>query len=211
MSSCAALLSLRGVAVATRDGRELLRVDALDLAAGERVAVTGASGSGKSMLLRALAGRVPAGLTLSGERATELTRIGIVPQRGLDALHPLIPLRRQLGLVTRADWAEVGRVLDRVGLDDDALQGRRPAEMSGGQRQRAALALAVLTRARVILADEPTSALDHDTRDQILDLLTAVVEPEQTLVVATHDEAVADALATRRICVSADRLESSDA
>lgn len=163
--------------------------------------VTGPSGSGKSLLLSTLAGRWPVGVDESGERTTELDRLGFVPQRGLDALHPLIPLGRQLQRVTRASPDRVAGVLDAVGLSDPALQRRRPAELSGGQAQRAAVALASLTEAPLILADEPTSALDHESRDQTIDLFLRLVEPNQALVVATHDVAVAEALATRRFHV----------
>jgi ABC-type glutathione transport system ATPase component len=196
------ILSLRDAEVRTADGTTLLLVAALDVLAGERIAVTGPSGSGKSLLLSTLTGRWPAGLRFTGQRTTELRRIGFVPQRGLDALHPLVPLARQLRRVTGADRADVVRVLEAVGLDDPALHRRRPTELSGGQAQRASVALAALTNAPLVLADEPTSALDHESRDQTLRLLDKVVGPQQTLVVATHDAAVVSALGARHLAVS---------
>lgn len=196
------LVSLRNVTIiAEDDGRTLLDVPSLDLYAGERIAVTGPSGSGKSMLLRTFTGDWPAGVRFDGERTVNLSRIGFVPQRGLDALHPLMPVGRQLRRVTRASAERVARVLDSVGLSDPALQKRRPTELSGGQAQRATVALAALTDAPLILADEPTSALDHESRDLMLGLLLDIVGDDQTLVVTTHDPVVADTLATRRISV----------
>lgn len=196
------ILSLRDAEVRAADGTRLLLVASLDVLAGQRIAVTGPSGSGKSLLLSTLTGRWPAGLGFTGERTTAVDRIGFVPQRGLDALHPLIPLARQLRLVTGAAPDRIVSVLESVGLDDPALHRRRPAELSGGQAQRASVALAALTNAPLVLADEPTSALDHESRDQTLRLLEEIVGPRQTLVVATHDTAVVRALAARHLAVS---------
>ncbi|MEU4386984.1 ATP-binding cassette domain-containing protein [Promicromonospora sp. NPDC023805] len=196
------ILSLRDAEVRTADGTKLLAIDSLEVLAGQRIAVTGPSGSGKSLLLSTLTGRWPAGLRFTGERTTQLRRIGFVPQRGLDALHPLIPLARQLRMVTGADPARISTVLAAVGLDDPALHRRRPTELSGGQAQRASVALAALTDAPLVLADEPTSALDHESRDQTLRLLEEIVGPRQTLVVATHDIAVVRALGARHLAVS---------
>ncbi|WP_051297471.1 ATP-binding cassette domain-containing protein [Brevibacterium album] len=202
-----ALLSLRDVVItADADGRTLLDVPSLDLLPGERVAVTGPSGSGKSLLLNTITGRWPVGVTFDGTRTTALTRIGFVPQRGLDALHPLLPLGRQLNRVSGADPARVAEVLDAVGLQDPELRRRRPTELSGGQAQRAAVALAALTDAPLVLADEPTSALDHESRDLMLRLLLDLLGEGRTLVVTTHDPIVADVLGARRIGVEAGQI-----
>jgi peptide/nickel transport system ATP-binding protein len=196
------ILSLRDATVRAADGRTLLVVRSLDVLAGERIVVTGPSGSGKSLLLSTLAGRWPAGLCFVGERTTTIDRLGFVPQRGLDALHPLIPLARQLRMVTRADPLRIVGVLESVGLGDPELHRRRPTELSGGQAQRVSVALAALTNAPLILADEPTSALDHESRDQTLRLLQEILGPRQTLAVATHDTAVVTALGARHLTMS---------
>ncbi|MGP5524007.1 ATP-binding cassette domain-containing protein [Glutamicibacter arilaitensis] len=100
----------------------------------------------------------------------------------------------------------VGEVLAAVGLHDPRLLRRRPAELSGGQGQRAAIALAVLSGAPLILADEPTSALDHSSRDRTLSMLQSVLTEKQTLVMVTHDSVAAQSLATRQLAVDAGRI-----
>ncbi|MFT3944290.1 MAG: ATP-binding cassette domain-containing protein [Ancrocorticia sp.] len=185
----------------------LLSLPELDVHRGDRIVITGPSGSGKSLLLSCLTGRWAPGLTFHGERYCAAERIGFVPQRGLEALHPLMPIRRQLRAVTGASPARVEEVLAAVGLDDAGLQRRRPTEISGGQAQRVAMALGVLAGAPLMLADEPTSALDNDSRDQLLELLARIVTPEQALVVATHDLVVAESIATRHLKVTSGQVE----
>ncbi|MBP1327115.1 ABC-type glutathione transport system ATPase component [Leucobacter exalbidus] len=196
-----AVVSLREICVQTADGRTLLSIDALDVCAGDRIVVTGTSGSGKSLLLSVLTGRLPAGLRLAGERRSVVTRIGFVPQRGSEALHPLTKLGRQLRAVTRTSAQAVAAALESVGLGDPAFAGRRPAELSGGQAQRAAVALAMLSDAPLVLADEPTSALDNETREGVVQLLADAFAGDRTLIVTTHDAVVVRALATRHIVV----------
>lgn len=195
------VVSLTDAVVRDGEGRVLLRVDRLTVGAGDRLAVTGPSGAGKTVLLRLLAGHLSAGLTATGRRDAGSPRVAVVPQRGIDALHPLVPLGRQLRAVTGASAERVREVLSAVGLGDPRAARRRPAELSGGQAQRAGIALAVLSGAPLVLADEPTSALDHDTRDRVLDLFTAVIGADRALVVSTHDNAVAERLGARRLRV----------
>lgn len=201
-SVSAPLVSLSDATVTVSStGRALLHIPRLTISRGERIVVTGASGSGKSLLFSTLTGRWATGLSFAGERTAHLDRIGFVPQRGLDALHPLSPLARQLRRVTGCDADRVTHVLEAAGLTDPELHRRRPTELSGGQAQRAAVALAVLTDAPLILADEPTSALDHDTRDALLSLFDDLVDRTHTLIVSTHDPVVARTLATRHLHV----------
>ncbi|OUE26287.1 putative D,D-dipeptide transport ATP-binding protein DdpD [Clavibacter michiganensis] len=173
-----------------------LRVDA-----GERVALVGASGSGKSLTAQAVLGTLPAGSAVDGVvelggRAVRpgsprqrLGRVAAVQQDSLAALNPLVTVGAQLvgalraarargsaadaGLLTRADARlEVMALLDEVGLEDPA--GVLPAfaaELSGGQRQRVCLALALLCGADLLLADEPTTALDVVTQARVVDVI----------------------------------------
>jgi len=189
----------------------LLEIPRLQIRSGERLVVTGPSGSGKSLLLSMITGRWAAELDYAGTRTSGCERIGYIPQRGQDALHPLMPLGRQLRKATGRSAQDVAETLAAVGLDDPQLLQRRPAELSGGQAQRAAVALAALSSAPLILADEPTSALDEASRDKILCLLDTVVSAQKALVVVTHDPDVADTLATRRIQLDSGKLRDDPA
>lgn len=194
------MLSLRDIRVRA-DQQVLLFVASLSIGPGDRIVVMGPSGAGKSMLLSVITNRIPAGLTLSGHREADagLSRMGFVPQRGLDALHPLIPVRRQLARVTGSSPSRVSEVLSQTGLRDERTHLRRPAELSGGQAQRVALAQAVLCGESLVVADEPTSALHPQTRDETLAMLERLVPKSAALIVSTHDPAVARALEARLV------------
>lgn len=178
-------------------GRSLLSVAHIAVRRGGRLVVQGRSGAGKSMLLAGLAGQLPVGAHLaSGERrvAGPHVRFGLVLQRASTGLHPLMPVGRQLARVTGRSLADVAAALDELGMSDARLLARRPSELSGGQAQRVALAMAALTGASVLLADEPTSALDPGSRDETLALLRGYQEEARhdvALVVVTHDPEVA--------------------
>src|SRR5262245_37810954 len=166
----------------------------------------GPSGSGKSTLLQLAAGLdrptsgsvVLDGEDLSGLGEVALTRlrrerIGFVFQAF--NLLPALTVEQNVALPLRLAGhrpkrVEVQSVLERVGL---AARGRhRPAELSGGEQQRAAIARALITRPAVIFADEPTGALDTGAAEAILRLLSDAVETEgQTVVVVTHDPTAA--------------------
>ncbi|MER8042420.1 ABC transporter ATP-binding protein [Streptomyces sp. NPDC094032] len=184
-------------------------VDAtLEISTGEMVAITGPSGSGKSTLLNILGlldtatgGRYAMDgvdvRTLGERERTRLraTRLGFVFQ----SFH-LVPylscLRNvQLPLVhtrhprnERRELAE--RALRSVGLGHRIAA--RPTTLSGGERQRVALARAVVHQPSVLLCDEPTGNLDSANTGQVMDLLRALVTPERTVVVVTHERDVAE-------------------
>jgi putative ABC transport system ATP-binding protein len=180
----------------------------LTVTAGELVGVSGPSGSGKSTLLHLLAaldtpttGTVKVAdadtATLSDrERAhLRLTSIGVVFQRfhllsGLSArANVALPLV-ELG-VSKADRrARASTLLERVGLGDRITH--TPAELSGGEQQRVAVARALATEPDVVVADEPTGELDTETGSQILDLFTDAAADGAAVVVASHDQPTID-------------------
>jgi putative ABC transport system ATP-binding protein len=218
-----ALLQARGVHKSFAR-TEALRGVSLDVDAGETVAITGASGSGKSTLLLCLAGilRPEAGevvfdghrLDLLGEdERTRLRRrqMGIVLQFGqlvpelTAAENVAVPL-----LLDGHDRAASRRAalgwLERLGAAEVAEQV--PGELSGGEAQRVAVARALVTGPRLVLADEPTGSLDSVAGDQVLgQLLAAVRDAGATLVIVTHDNRVA-ARADREIVLRDGRVES---
>ena len=204
---------------------EALRGVSLTVGPGETVAITGRSGSGKSTLLLCLAGvlRPEAGEVSYGGRSldslseAERTRLrrrelGLVLQFGqlvpeLSALaNVALPL-----LLDRHDRAASERAargwLERLGAGD--LADARPGELSGGEAQRVAVARALVTGPRVVLADEPTGALDTVSGEEVLAaLLGAARESEASVVLVTHDNRVA-AHADREVVVTDGLVEGA--
>jgi cell division transport system ATP-binding protein len=196
-------------AVALRYGRspEVLRDIHLSLAPGSFHFLTGASGAGQSSLLKLiyLAHEPSRGLVrLFGRDIATLPRmalpwirrrIGVVYQdyRLLDHLsafdNAALPLRiagRRL-----ADYrADVAELLNWVGLG--ARMHALPPTLSGGEKQRLALARAVVARPDILLADEPTGNLDHEMGQRILRLLLELNRQGTTVVVSTHDRALVE-------------------
>lgn len=190
---------------------EVLRGAALEVSAGETVAVVGASGAGKSTLLHILGGldRPDQGrVALDGDDLYEMsagsrtelrgTRVGFVFQSyhllpEMDVLENVM-----LPSLARARWVpryaavreDARKLLEAVGLKDRAIH--RPMELSGGEQQRVALARALMNDPDLVLADEPTGNLDHDTGRQVLDTLFALAkERNRSLVLVTHDVTLA--------------------
>lgn len=185
---------------------EILRGIDLVVRAGERLAILGPSGSGKSSLMAVLAGLERAssgrirvagcdfgGLDEDGLAEARRGRIGIV----LQAFH-LIPTMTALEnvavpleLAGHPDpFAEAGRELAAVGLA--ARTGHYPAQLSGGEQQRVALARALGPRPRILFADEPTGNLDAATGEAVVSLLfRRLDETGATLVLITHDAELA--------------------
>ncbi|MFF3320552.1 dipeptide ABC transporter ATP-binding protein [Streptomyces sp. NPDC003035] len=208
------LLEVRGLSVTFAAGsrRAVEGVD-LTLARGEALAVVGTSGSGKSVTASALIGLLPGlgevggsvrfdGRELVGLPDREMSRIrgkriGMVFQDPLAALTPVMSVGRQIEeairthrRVPRAEARQraVG-LLDRVGIPDAARRARAyPHELSGGMRQRVAIAMALACDPELLIADEPTSALDTTVQAQILDLLDRQrAERGCALLLITHD------------------------
>ncbi|GGM55133.1 ABC transporter ATP-binding protein [Dactylosporangium sucinum] len=199
-------------------------LDGVDLgvAPGEAVAVMGPSGSGKSTLLNLVAGldrptdgtvRV-AGTDLGGLSETGLARfrrrhIGIVFQffHLLDDLtardNVLLPAQLA-GVPRRAALARAGELLDALGIAHRA--DAYPARLSGGERQRVAIARALVNRPPLLLADEPTGAVDTESGARVAELLHELNRDGQTLLLVTHDAALADRCATRTVTLHDGKL-----
>ena len=203
-----AAVALHGISRVYGKGTAAVRaVDdvTLEFPRGGWTAVMGPSGSGKSTLLhlaagleRADAGRVMLGdtdITAAGDReltTLRRTRIGFVFQSfnligSLTAERNVALPLRLAG--RRPSRSEVRATLASVGLADRAKH--RPRELSGGQQQRVAIARAMVTRPEVLFADEPTGALDSTAARTVLDLLRAMADGGQSIVMVTHDPGAA--------------------
>ncbi|MGW9063577.1 ABC transporter ATP-binding protein [Achromobacter animicus] len=193
------VLQARGLALRYpgADGAVFDGVD-LDLARGEVVAVLGASGAGKSSLLRVLAGLQPATagtLLMEGAPLTGVhPRVAVAFQD--PSLLPWLSLERnvsfgldfkhQPALTDAQRRARVAQAIDEVGLAH--ARHLRPAQLSGGMAQRTALARCLARQPSVLLLDEPFGALDEVTRGDMQELLRKVVADFQTAaVLITHD------------------------
>jgi putative ABC transport system ATP-binding protein len=220
-----AILETKGVTkVYETRGVETLALRGVDLAieAGEFTALAGPSGSGKTTLLNllgALDEPSEGSVQLDGEELSSLSPAQLAGRR----LHklgfifqaynliPVLSARENVEFVMELQGvaAEERReralaVLAEVGLAE--LSDKRPTEMSGGQQQRVAVARAIVSRPRVVLADEPTANLDSVTAGQLLDLMEQLNrEHGITFLFSTHDPLVIDK-ARRRIRLQDGRI-----
>jgi putative ABC transport system ATP-binding protein len=211
------LIRLEGVTKSYASGAaevHALRGVDLQIAAGELVAITGASGSGKSTALNLL-GTLDRPSTgryfLDGEPVEELDDVELSRIRNrklgfvFQSFHLLardtalenveLPLI-YAGLRPRDRRERAARALERVGLADRTHH--LPTQLSGGQQQRVAIARAIVSSPVVLLADEPTGALDSASTESVLELLLELNREGMTIVVVTHDPTVA-AHAQRRV------------
>ena len=205
-----AVTELRGVSKRYLRGNEvvhaLLQVS-FTLSAGEMVALVGPSGCGKSTTLNLIAGVdrpdegevIVCGTDLARAGEAELVRArrrhtGIVFQSFHLMPHLTVEenVALPLALDGRKDPARVRDLLRRVGLED--RRGHFPAELSGGEQQRTAVARALVHRPAVVLADAPTGSLDSASGTAVLQLMDELRREEgSALLLATHDDAIAAA------------------
>lgn len=190
----------------------------LQIRRGEAVAVMGPSGCGKSTLLNMVAGldRPTSGSVLvHGEDLGQLDekglalfrrrRIGIIFQffNLLDDLSALdnVALAAQLtGTAAAQARRRALELLGELGIAD--RKDAYPGVLCGGERQRVAVARALMNRPAVLLADEPTGALDSRSGEQVMDLLIDLNQIGQTLLLVTHDEHLATRCASRLVALS---------
>ena len=194
----------------------------LDVAAGEFLAVVGTNGAGKTSLLQAVAGVIPAAsgsvdvLGLDPQRADSRARsrrIGFVfqnPEHQFVATTVEEELETSLRLqgVPGAERAgEVSRMLERFGLGE--LRGQHPFLLSGGQKRRLSVGTALIAGAPVIALDEPTFGQDRERAAELLDVLRALHEEGTTVLVVTHDLQLVADYATRVAVMADGRLLGS--
>jgi ABC-type polar amino acid transport system ATPase subunit len=207
-----------------RGSREVLRGIDFEVAAGEVVALMGVSGSGKSTILRAIAGLEPF------ERGTIALEGAVLPA-GPPRAPALRELRRKVGMVfqfhclfehlsaldnvtlaplhvqrtTRADAERRAReLLATLGVEHRAAA--LPRELSGGEAQRVAIARALATDPHILLMDEPTASLDPERRQELQSLVRSLAGRNRTLLIATHDQDFAEGAATRVLYVRDGRI-----
>ncbi|WP_193615002.1 ATP-binding cassette domain-containing protein [Nocardioides lijunqiniae] len=207
---------------------EVQALQGLDLLVhdGEMLAIVGASGSGKSTLLQVLAGvdAPTAGrASVAGHELVDMSRservryrrhvVGFVRQQSARNLVPYLTASQVVDLpmtiagTGRQERRErTGALLETLGVAHCA--DRRPQQMSGGEQQRVAIAVALANRPRVLLADEPTGELDSETAQEVFAALrTANRDLGATVVIVTHDAAVSDQVA-RTVAIRDGRTSS---
>lgn len=199
-----------------------VRKVSLSVNTGEILGLVGESGSGKSSLVSAMLGLLPPNAQLSGSLAIEGqdlaalspaqlrrmrgTVVATVSQDPFTALNPVVPIGEQL--VEFQHWQAGSRrdktrrardMLARVGLSDPDIRMKQyPHQLSGGIRQRVAIAAALLTSPRLLIADEPTTALDATTEAQIVELIRQTRElVDGSIVIVTHDMGLVGELCDR--------------
>ena len=233
----AEVLNVSGLRVEVGGRRVVDGLD-LVLRAGEATALVGRSGSGKSLTARALTGLLPEGAARSGAarftsadgtgadlfslppgrmRALRGPGIGYAFQEAQASLNPTVTVGAHLKETLKAHGVERARRRERglaalrgAGLEDpEALWRAHPFELSGGQAQRVALALACALEPRLLIADEVTSALDPLTQAGVLDMLRARTGAGGSLLLITHDLAVAARWADRVAVLDGGRIAES--
>ncbi|MGP4045223.1 ABC transporter ATP-binding protein [Streptomyces sp. 2A115] len=223
------LLSVRDLHIAF-GAVEAVRGLSFDVHEGEVLAVVGESGAGKSLTARALLGMPPREATVTGtvrmgsyetvgaprsvRSALWGRRIALVPQDALSALSPVHPVADQLAAAVRSvdrvsrkeARARAEAALEEVGIAPGQTRAY-PHEFSGGMRQRAVIAMALLHSPDLVIADEPTTAQDPETQRQVLDLLARRTGAAgAALVLVTHDLAAVREHADRMLVLYAGRL-----
>ncbi len=235
----APLLQVRDLAVAFSTPQGAVQAVAsvsLDLRAGECLAVVGESGSGKTQLLLACLGLLAANGSASGSvrfgereligasegqlNAVRGTGIALLSQDPLSSLTPHLRIETLLteglldrGLASRDEARQRAlRALQDVGMPDPAARLRQyPHELSGGMRQRVALAVAMMCEPQLLFADEPTTALDVSVQARVLELLAGVRDRGLGVLIITHDLGVVAGLADRVAVMYAGRIvETAD-
>jgi peptide/nickel transport system ATP-binding protein len=232
------VLSVRDLAVSYRRGGRPLGVVngvSFDVRPGEIFGLVGESGSGKSTVIRSLIKLLPANARIDGgevtfagrsllalsERAMQGIRgqdIGMVFQDPLNSLNPVMTVGEQIGETlkgrSRSGRARREKILEAMRLvhvpDPNRLFAAYPHELSGGLRQRVAIAIALVASPKLLLADEPTTALDVTIQDQILKLLIELRDRlAMSVILVTHDLGIVAQTCQRLAVLYAGRIVES--
>lgn len=215
-------------------GKLILDNVSIEISDGERVGLVGSSGSGKSMLIRAITGLLPSNAEISGScmlgnlqtvkaKDENLASIrgkyvGVVFQQANRALNPMLSVEKQISLPLRIHYNlddddihnRVCMMLEKVGLSKN-LASQRTFELSGGQQQRVGIATALITSPRLILADEPTTALDSVTQSEVVRMLASLVDDMgASMLFVTHDFSVLSHAANRCYVLDSGRVVDSE-
>ncbi|HPV69723.1 MAG TPA: amino acid ABC transporter ATP-binding protein [Bacilli bacterium] len=207
------------------NGVEVLKDVSFSVYKGEVVAIIGASGGGKSTLLRCLnllenpdAGHISIhGIHINDKKydVDKLrTKIGMVFQsfnlfNHLNVLENCILAQVKVLKRKRKQAAEIARLnLGKVGLSDRVMF--KVSQLSGGQKQRAAIARALCMNPEIMLFDEPTSALDPEMTHEVLNTIKLLASEGMTMVIVTHEMEFAHQVATRIIKVDAGRVKENE-
>jgi ABC-2 type transport system ATP-binding protein len=197
--------AIGALAVAKRYG-DLLALDAVsfDAAPGELVAVIGPNGAGKTTLLSIIAG---AQQPSSGQISLDRRAVGWAPQQ--PALYSKLSVRENLELFARLEKladpsAAVARMLEQTGLQARAEDpvGR----LSGGNRQRVNVAIALIADPAVLALDEPSASLDPAQRERLWEFIASLAARGSTVIFSTHNVSEAQRYADRVLVLSAGRL-----
>jgi cell division transport system ATP-binding protein len=197
----------------------------LDIQKGEFVFLVGASGSGKSTLIRLMLRDEPVTrgkIWVAGKDITTLPKWKIpYLRRSVGTVfqdYKLLPNKtvgenvafalEVLGRPRSVIGPQVDQVLDLVGLDDKA--DRYPKQLSGGEQQRVSVARSFVNRPPIMLCDEPTGNLDPKTSVGIMKLLNSINRTGTTIVMATHDHAIVDAMRRRVVALEGGKVVRDD-
>jgi oligopeptide transport system ATP-binding protein len=228
-SKDASLLAINSLCVSFKVGHESIRVLEnfnLVLNPGEKLAILGESGSGKTALARAILGILDANASVTGEihfqgeNLLTMSRkslnnirgssLAMIFQDSMSSLNPVYPVGWQISELLRVKRGlskldaknEAIESLNRVGIKNSKNRySDFPHQFSGGMRQRASIALALAMNPKLLIADEPTTALDVTVQAQILELIDSLVEElDMALILITHNLGIV-AQSTERIIV----------
>lgn len=211
------LLRIDNVGVQTDSGMTLVEPISLSLQAGQNITILGETGSGKSLLIQAIMGALPAGLRASGQIWLENCKLSnlnqdealrcfwgkklvMLPQEPRRSLDPIMSIHQQLWesyhLVAKqekqAAQQATSAYLAQLGLTEFAQA--YPHQLSGGMAQRASFAIATAAGGQILLADEPTKGLDPVSKASVIALLKQAYQQQGGLLTITHDIEVAEQL-----------------